>query len=78
VARRRRAGPLVLLNRRMRRVPVAADIAFRHYPDIADAARTQRRLRILAEGRRARRLQRGARAAAKKQERETRQSGPTG
>jgi hypothetical protein len=53
--RRRRAGLMTMINGRIRRVLVAADIAFRHHPAIAREARTERRLRILAEARRARR-----------------------
>jgi hypothetical protein len=54
-ASRRRAGLALLLRRKMALVLRAADVVFRHHPDLKRAARSERQLRVAAAIARARR-----------------------
>jgi hypothetical protein len=54
-ANRRRAGLALLLRRRMGLVLRAADVVFRHHPDLARAARSERQLKMAAARARGRR-----------------------
>jgi hypothetical protein len=56
----RRAGLSALLRQRIRRVVAAADLVFRHHPDVAARARSERQRRARAEAARTRRARRDA------------------